>query len=249
LQVRPVIGIAAENSAPSSDQLPAWIVEHRYVGVLAELGAVPWIVPLLAGDLDTLHAMYAHFDGLFITGGVDVDPACYREQRHPMCGRTDSPRDWIETQLLQWALRDRKPILGVCRGLQMINVTAGGTLFQDIPAQVPGALQHDVLQPGIASIIHPARIAPGSTLREIMGADDIEVNSTHHQAIKDVAPGLTASAWAPDGVIEGIEGQGDKGQFLLGVQWHPEDMADTNQAMRRLFQSFLTAAVAHREGR
>jgi putative glutamine amidotransferase len=250
----PVIGVATETFEPTAGQLnPAWIMEQRYIRVLADLGALPWIIPLLDGQEETLKSIYARLDGVFLTGGVDVDPACYREPRHPLCGKTDPPRDGVEAQLIRWAIRDRKPLLGVCRGLQMLNVVAGGSLFQDVGAQVPGVIQHDSNVPndGNASngLVHQVRVKPASRLRAILGADEIGVNSTHHQAIKELAPGLVPCAWAPDGLIEAIEGEDERGQFLLAVQWHPEVLADTMAPMRQLFQSFLEAASSDRQPR
>jgi putative glutamine amidotransferase len=252
MPIRPVIGIAAETlgEAPVHTS-PGWVMEQRYVQVLAGLGAVPWMIPLLMGDEGTLQSIYPRLDGVFLTGGVDIDPGCYQQQRHPLCGRTDPPRDWTETRLLQWAMRDRKPILGVCRGLQMINVTLGGSLFQDVPTQMAGAVQHDVLAPpggdSCNAIMHPVRVAPGTKLHDILGASEIEVNSTHHQAIAELAQGLTPSAWAPDGLIEAIESSNRGGPYLVAVQWHPEDMAHNVPPMRQLFQSFLEAAAAYRQ--
>jgi putative glutamine amidotransferase len=252
--VRPVIGIAAETlgQAPVHTS-PGWVVEQRYIQVLAGLGAVPWIIPLLMGDEETLKSIYPRLDGVFLTGGVDIDPVCYQQQRHPLCGRTDPPRDWTEIRLLHWALRDRKPIFGVCRGLQMINVALGGSLMQDVPTQMPAAVDHDSqAQAGADScnaVMHPVRVAPGTKLRDILRASEIEVNSTHHQAIAELAHGLVASAWAPDGLIEAIEASNKDGSYLVAVQWHPEDMAQKVAPMRQLFQSFLEAATAYQQTR
>jgi putative glutamine amidotransferase len=249
MKIRPVIGLAAETlGAEPVHTSPGWVMEQRYVQVLAGLGAVPWIIPLLDRDEETLRSIYPFLDGLFLTGGVDIDPSCYRHQRHPRCGRTDPPRDWTETRLLEWAMCDRKPILGVCRGLQMINVALGGSLLQDVPTQLAGAIEHDSLPTAGSNnsnlVMHPVRIAAGTNLLNIIGAAEIEVNSTHHQAIGELARGLAASAWAPDGLIEAIEASDNDDAYLVAVQWHPEDMARTVPAMRRLFESFLEAAGA-----
>jgi putative glutamine amidotransferase len=243
---RPVIGIATQTLEPIPGQLPlTWIMGQRYVRVLTGLGALPWVIPLL-DDEETLQGIYSHLDGVFLTGGVDVDPQCYHESRHPLCGKTDPPRDWTETRLIRWAIRDHKPVLGVCRGIQVINVAGGGTLYQDVQAQFPGAIKHDYF-PGRDddytrdALTHDIRVTPHSRLAGILGVQQTEVNSMHHQAIKDLAPGLVASAFAPDGLIEGVEGK--NGQYLVGVQWHPEELAETMQPMRQLFQSFLSAAA------
>jgi putative glutamine amidotransferase len=250
VEARPVIGIATQTLEAIAGQLPmTWIMGQRYVRVLTALGAVPWLIPLLVGDEDTLGAIYGHLDGVFLTGGVDVDPDCYREQRHPLCGKTDPARDWTEMCLIRWAIRDRKPVLGVCRGIQVINVAAGGTLYQDVEAQRPDAIKHDYFPTdGIHTrdqLVHPVRVEPKSRLAGIVGTEEIQVNSMHHQAIKDLASCLVPSAFAPDGLIEGIEG--GNGQYLVGVQWHPEELADTMTSMRQLFASFLAAAGQYRQ--
>jgi putative glutamine amidotransferase len=246
-----VIGIATQTLEAVPGELPpTWIMGQRYVRVLTGCGAVPWLIPLLQGDEETLAAIFPHLDGVFLTGGVDVDPGAYREARHPLCGKTDPARDWTETRLIQWADRDHKPVLGVCRGVQIMNVAAGGTLYQDVQAQRPGAMRHDYFPTAAGTyrrdqLTHDIRVEPHSRLHTILGAEQTPVNSMHHQAIKDLAPGLVATAFAPDGVIEGVEGR--NGQYLVGVQWHPEELADSMTSMRRLFTSFLEAAMAYRD--
>jgi putative glutamine amidotransferase len=243
---RPLIGIAAQSQGPISDELsPSWIMGQRYVQVLTACGGVPWIIPLVENDEDTLTSIYEHLDGIMLTGGVDVDPANYQEDRHPLCGITDLPRDWTEMRLVRWALRDDKPVLGVCRGLQIINVAVGGTLYQDVETQFAGALQHDWDGPQARSnLVHSVTVERRSRLAHILGRDETPVNSLHHQAIKNLAPALMPSAWAPDGLIEAVEGL--NGQYLVAVQWHPEELADTMAPMRQLFASFVEAASACR---
>jgi putative glutamine amidotransferase len=241
---RPVIGIATQGlEAIPGERPPCWIMGQRYVRVLASVGAVPWLIPLLPEDSDTLRAVYDRLDGLFLTGGVDVDPLHYGEERHALCGKTDRDRDQTEIQLIRWALADCKPILGVCRGIQVINVAAGGTLFQDVAFQNPRAIKHDYFpSPGGFErnlLVHAVLVAADSQLGRIMGVEQVQVNSMHHQGIKDLAPGLTPSAFAPDGLIEGVEIA--DGQFLIGVQWHPEELAEESAVMRQLFTAFIEA--------
>jgi putative glutamine amidotransferase len=219
--------------------------------VLTAAGALPWPIPLLQDDEETLRAIYEKLNGLFLTGGVDVDPANYGEQRHERCGKTDPARDWTEMTLVRWATVDKKPVLGVCRGIQAINVALGGTLYQDMQAQYPNGIKHDYFPPAGGytreSLVHSADIASGSRLAQILGRDRVEVNSMHHQGIKTVAPGLLATARAPDASIEGIEGCG--ASYLIGVQWHPEELASSQPDMRRLFSSFIEAAIRYRDAR
>jgi putative glutamine amidotransferase len=242
---RPVIGIPTQTQEAIIGQAPrAWILGQKYVRVLAPLGAVPWLIPLLPFDEDTLRATYERLDGLFIAGGVDVDPSQYGEEDH-LCGNMDRDRDWAELTLLRWCLADRKPVLGICRGMQVLNVAAGGSLYQDIGTQLPGAIKHDYFSVSgnypRDFLAHEVRAVSGSRLGAVFGGDPVRVNSMHHQGIKKLGAGVMASAYAPDGLIEGIEGA--DGQYLVAVQWHPEELAEHDPATRRLFANFITAAA------
>lgn len=242
---RPVIGIATQTLPAVVGERPAcWIMGHRYVETLRSVGAIPWVIPLLPHDPDTMREIFDRLDGVFLTGGVDVDPARYGEAKHPLCGTTDPDRDAVEMMLLEHALANDRPVLAVCRGLQILNVARGGTLYQDVTAQVPAALKHDHFptpaQPSRAYLAHDITVTPNTRLGELLGDSVVPVNSMHHQAIKDLGRGLRASAFAPDGIIEGIEGT--NGQFIVAVQWHPEELAESQPGMRRLFTSFVEAA-------
>jgi putative glutamine amidotransferase len=241
----PIIGITTQTLEAIPDQLPrCWIMSQRYVHVLTASGAIPWVVPLLEGNEATLRQIYDRLDGLFLPGGVDVDPATYGESKSELCGRIDAARDWTELLLARWALADRKPVLAVCRGAQLINVAVGGSLYQDVGAQHPDAIKHDhfpIQGRRRDELAHEVRVAPNSRLHRLFGADTLAVNSMHHQGIARLAPGLRAVATSPDGLIEGVEG-GVNGQFLLGVQWHPEDLIEVDPRMRLLFDAFVEAS-------
>src|SRR5438093_9508497 len=141
---RPIIGITTQTLEAIPDQLPrCWVMSQRYVQMLVTVGAVPWVIPLLEGDEATLRGIYEQIDGLFLPGGVDVDPSAYGEARGPHCQRTDPARDWTELLLVRWALADGKPVLAVCRGAQILNVAVGGSLYQDVGTQHPAAIKHD----------------------------------------------------------------------------------------------------------
>jgi len=242
----PVIGITTQTQEAVPEQLPrCWIMSQRYVDVLTQSGAIPWVVPLLQGNETTLRQIYDRLDGLFLPGGVDMDPATYGESRSALCGRTDPARDWTELLFVRWALADKKPVLAVCRGAQVLNVAVGGSLYQDVGAQHPEAIKHDHFPLNGRrrdELAHEVRITRGSRLHDLLGSDTLEVNSMHHQGIARLAPGLHPVATSPDGLIEGVEGRAD--QFLLGVQWHPEDLVDVDPRMRRLFDAFIAAASA-----
>ena len=218
-------------------------MSQRYVQVLTSAGAIPWVIPLLEGNEAALRSIYERLDGLFLPGGVDVDPAAYGEPRTTLCGRTDPARDWTEVLLSRWALADRKPVLAVCRGAQLINVAVGGSLYQDVAAQHPDAIKHDHFPVGGRrrdELAHEVHLAPGSRLQRLLGTASLAVNSMHHQGIARLAPGLVPVATSPDGLIEGVEAA--NGQFLIGVQWHPEDLVDVDARMARLFAAFIDAA-------
>jgi putative glutamine amidotransferase len=241
----PVIGVATQTiDAVPGELPPCWIMGQRYVHALQHAGAVPWLIPLLPESPETLREIYSRLDGVFLTGGVDVDPKNYGEERASYCGRTDPARDAVEIQLIRWAAADHKPLLAVCRGIQVVNVALGGSLYQDVTNQVPNALRHDYFptadKPARDYLAHSIDVQGASRLAKLLGGNSIQVNSMHHQAIKQLAPGLIATAHAPDGIIEGVEGR--NGQYLVAVQWHPEELEDRDAGMRQLFTSFVEAA-------
>lgn len=243
---RPVIGVTTQTLEEIPDELPrCWIMSQRYVRTLTASGAIPWIVPLL-DDPQTLRAIYDRLDGIFLPGGVDIDPESYNEPRTPACGRVDPDRDRTEITLADWAMKDGKPILAVCRGAQLLSVAAGGSLYQDVTSEFPGAIKHDYWpKAGVSTrqdLVHPVNVVADTRLSRVLGASGFLVNSMHHQGIKQLAPTLVANAFAPDGLIEGVESKDD--DFVLGVQWHPEDLADSDPTMRRLFDAFVEASVA-----
>ena len=184
--------------------------------------------------------------GVLLTGGEDVEPARYAESAHPSVTDVDPTRDEFEIALVREARARRLPIFAICRGLQVLNVACGGTLVQDIPTQVPGSMEHRFAVPPHQAfdLAHEVWIDKETLLSRLMserlgGADTCEVNSRHHQAVKDVADGFQASATAPDGVVEAIEDPSLP--FCLGVQWHPENFWRTGE-FRPLFEVFVETA-------
>jgi putative glutamine amidotransferase len=213
---------------------------------ILHVGGEPRILdPSMAVD-DAL----AGVDGLMLTGGDDVAPVKYGEAPHPTVVEAEPGRDDFEIALIAAARSRRLPILAICRGVQVLNVACGGTLVQDIPSQLPGAIAHSLPIPPNQpySLAHEVWLEKDSLLSKLMGerlsgADTCEVNSRHHQAVKVVAPDFRVSATAPDGVIEAIEDP--TVPFCLGVQWHPENFFRTGE-FRPLFEGFLEAAQAKR---
>jgi putative glutamine amidotransferase len=242
---RPVIGIPTQTLEEIPDELPrCWVMSQQYVRVLVAAGALPWIIPLIQGDVATLRGIYDRLDGVFLPGGVDLHPSAYDEAAHDLCGQTDPARDEIELALTRWALEDGKPLLAVCRGIQVVNVAAGGSVHQDLAGQLPGAIKHDYFpRQGRYSrdlLVHEVEVTAGSRLASLLQTSRVQVNSMHHQGIKQLGAGLRATAYAPDGLIEGLESP--NGQFLLGVQWHPEALVSRDPRMNRLFTAFVEAA-------
>ena len=243
---RPLIGISTQ-TLQAIDGIPeglpnSVVMNQRYYHAAASAGAAPVLIPLL-DDIEALRAVYEGMDGILIPGGVDVDPSAFGETPHERLGRIDPARDRVELQLVNWAVEDQKPVLGLCRGLQVINVALGGTLYQDLEAQYPNALKHDYF-PNYGFerdyLAHEVTLTPGSRLQHAMAAESIPVNSMHHQGIKQLGRSLAPAAVAPDGLIEAIESSDDS--FLVGVQWHPEVFEATDPHTEHLFSDFLAAA-------
>ena len=238
---RPVIGMpAAALERPSVAGAAYFQFNGNYPAALTASGALPVVIPLGLPD-DALAGLFDRLDGLCLAGGVDVDPAHYGETRHPALGKLDAARDATELTLARWALAADLPLFGICRGIQLLNVAAGGSLYQDLAAQVPSARQHDY-SPADSPWerpVHAVRVAEGSRLAALLGTGKVMTNSFHHQAIKGFAGEFVPVAWTPDGVVEGIEAPDRR--FALGVQWHPEGMFTADPLARALFAAFVEA--------
>ena len=250
---RPTIGLTTQ-TLHSIDGIPpalpeSWVMNQRYFLATTMVGGVPWMVPLFDDDLPTLRQIYERLDGLLIPGGVDVDPRQYGETVRPECGNLDPSRDRVELQLVRWALEDGKPIFGLCRGLQILNVARGGTLWQDLATQRPELAKHDYFPTaGYARtpLAHPVSLTPATKLAALLdGPSTVMVNSMHHQGVKTLGEGLVTSAVAPDGLIEAIELP--EHDFAIGVQWHPEVFEMTDPHTRHLFGGFIAAATRYAE--
>ena len=209
-----------------------------YTDALHSAGLRPYILPVLAAaDAD---AMLDGMQGLVLTGGEDVGPEHYGGIPHAALGDVHAGRDAFELALVLAARARRLPTLAICRGIQVANVALRGTLVQDIPSEWTGAIAHDA---GGArdERVHDVSVHGASILADALGAASLTVNSFHHQSIAAVAPGLTAVAHAPDGIIEGAEWTGDP-WWMLGVQWHPEELTGTSESWdRNLFRAFASA--------
>lgn len=212
-----------------------------YVDGVAQAGGVPVVLPPV-GERRTAEAVLGGLDGLVLSGGSDLDPRYYDEEALPELGPTIPERDAFELALVELALRRGIPVFGICRGLQVINVVMGGTLYQDLPSQLGrDALKHRQETPKWQPS-HEVEAFEGSYLAEVVGREPLKVNSYHHQGIKDLADGLAVSARSDDGVVEGIEGLDLSERWLLGVQWHAEAMRGAGREQRSLFEAHVSAA-------
>jgi putative glutamine amidotransferase len=251
---RPVVGIPTQTlqslGGVSSEIPPSWVMSQRYILTLTATGAIPWMIPLV--DDDTLRGIYEELDAVFLPGGADIDARTYGETPHHKSDTTDRERDRVEVALAKWAVVDGKPVLGVCRGLQLINVAAGGTLYQDLADEMPGSIKHDYFPFAGAHhtrdfLAHEVCVAEGTRLAKFVGSGPVRVNSMHHQGVKELGRGLVVTAEAPDGLIEALEGEDDS--YLVAVQWHPEALTDNDARTRHLFADFIEAGSVWRSSR
>lgn len=211
-----------------------------YITCILRPDAVPVLIPVLPDD-KAAEQVAGFIHGLILTGGGDVEPGLFGRSGAGPVRNVQPERDRTEMALLRSALRLGMPVLGICRGIQLINVGMGGDLIVDIQAEYLTSIDHDVDE----SVRHSVRVSSSSRISKILTLCELNVNSHHHQAIGRVAPGLVATGWAQDGIVEAVEGKGEN--YLIGVQWHPERMND--DASSRLFESFLDAARGYKRRR
>ena len=234
---KPLIGITPDVSDDS-----ALSMDMAYLNAIEQAGGIPLVLPLHVGE-ETAAQLTALCDGFLFSGGPDLDPAHYGEMPWYMLGRVSPHRDAAELMYFRHIIKTEKPILGICRGIQFLNAALGGTLYQDIGSQFPYAegtarLRHRQTENEYIKT-HTVTLKAGSLLREICGAEEFSVNSFHHEAIKDLAPGLVVTAIASDGVIEGVEMPGSR--FFAAVQWHPEHLLPQCPRSLELFRCFVSA--------
>lgn len=214
-------------------------VSSDYVKAVLRAGGAPLLLPYLS-DMESVRSALESAHGMLLTGGGDVVSRVYGEEPHPKSFFQDPARDDMEIEATRLAIEMGLPILGICRGIQLLNVALGGTLVQDIPSQVPDAINHSV-KCVAPVLLHSVDVEEGSLLARILGTTSLAVNSYHHQAVKELGNGLKATCWAKDGVIEGIESS--EGKSIVGVQFHPEEIAPEHPAFQALFNWLVAEAT------
>jgi len=240
----PLIGITADLSGvpghvTDSAQEPTLFLPQRYCRAIQEVGGIPLILPPIASR-NGLCRILREVDGVLISGGnFDIHPSYYSEPPIRALGVIKKDRTEFELELVDLALNRDLPLLGICGGAQTINVALGGSLYQDIATQLPNAIKHEQGTKRDKGG-HPVLIHPGTYLKQIVQKRILEVNTTHHQAVRRVGRGLVVNATAEDGLIEGLESSNHR--FVLGVQWHPEILSRKNSSQRRIFSSFVSAS-------
>ena len=243
--MKPLIGVTPDFNAGDRKEWggreATFFLRARYIRAIEDLGGVPVILPLAEAHADRKRLLKG-LDGLLLTGGgPDLAPSLYGERRRYRFLVMSRRRAEFELDVARMAAASRLPVLGICGGMQTINVAFGGSLIQDIASQLDSPLPHRQQAPA-THLSHAVEITPKSLLRRIVGRARLLVNSSHHQSVKHVAPHLVMSALAPDGVIEAIESPTHA--FLLGVQWHPEFLYERYTFHRKLFHAFVKAARA-----
>jgi putative glutamine amidotransferase len=216
-----------------------------YMRAVERAGGLPVALPPL--ERENVDQLLGKLSGLLLTGGLDLDPACYGAEPHPELGPIDHAVDVFEIELCRQADRRGMPILGICRGTQVLNVARGGSLIQHLPDFTDGTIQHRQKEPGDQTT-HEVRVAPDSGLAQTTGGGPVDVNSFHHQAIDRLGIGLRPVAWAKDGVIEAVEGEQADGRLVLGVQWHAETLVGEAEQLA-LFERLVQAAMLGAQGR
>jgi len=231
--MKPIIGV---NCDYEDDKQPHSFVYRDYIDAVLMAGGIPLLLPIILNK-DDVECLLKLMDGLLLTGGDDVPPSRYGEERHEKTHCVHADKDVSDNLILQLALEKKIPILAICYGAQLVNVAYGGSLIQDIPSEIPNALIHKPTKGEKHN--HSVSLKKGSALYKIIGVDTLDTNSTHHQAIKKLGKGLRAAARTSDGIIEAFECEGHP--FLVGVQWHPERLTiDTRHAA--LFKALVDAS-------
>ena len=234
---KPLVGVTSLINYEAKE----YRMQRDYMNFIENAGGSPVILPLTS-DRDVIRTVISRLDGILFTGGPDIHPKFFGEQTSPYCGYISNERDENELAIFAEVFKTEMPIFGICRGLQLINVALGGTLYQDIPTELEYSLDHSMSEK-FRGNMHTVEIEKGSPLYDIFGKGSVEVNSFHHQSVKKLASGLRLAGVAEDGVIEAAFSQDDR--FICGVQWHPERMIDADTCSMELAKEFIRQCLAY----
>ncbi|SFA83874.1 putative glutamine amidotransferase [Lentibacillus halodurans] len=232
--IKPVIGITS--SVVNHNNIKSVNLHERFISSVIQAGGIPIVIPNGTNDMPEVWTSIC--DGLILSSGEDIDPNSFQENPDPKLQKINVNRDEIEMALVHHALKQKKPIFAICRGITLLNVALGGTVIQDIETKAPHAIKHYQLA-GRSEATHDIQIEYGSRLYELVNRSEIRVNSMHHQAIDMLASGLKVTAVTPDGMIEAVEAIDESSSLFMGVQWHPEEMASDDPTMQKLFKAFV----------
>jgi putative glutamine amidotransferase len=240
---RPIIGCLTYQKEASERALHVVGLMPSYIEAVRRAGGIPVLIPLLLDEAE-MQAALERMDGVLIPGGGDMEPARFGGIYHPTMYGIDPLRDEFEINLVRHTVKQQKPVLAICRGIQVFNVALGGTLWEDVGSMMPDAVKHDYYQQHPRNYLaHTVDITADSCLAHYLQTTKTYVNSLHHQGIRKLAPDVRATAVAPDGLIEAIEIPSHP--FAIGVQWHPENLVHDDPSMLRLFEGLVEAAQSH----
>lgn len=236
--MRPLIGIPCHADYADGSKRPIYCNNRAYVQAIEHAGGVPILIPILH-DFRMFDTLLPRLDGLMLSGGVDIDPIVYGEAPHPLSDQPDKELDEIELKLASWAIQEDIPTLGVCRGMQVLNVALGGTLYQDIHDLCPDSLHHSHRHMSRDYLAHRVNVLPGSRVEQLLGPGPFMVNSLHHQSVHRPGRGVIISGKADDGIAEMLEVPGHR--FVVAAQFHPEEIYTQESTSARLFAGFVQA--------
>ena len=240
--MRPLIGITTRAGTRSAHnhERPIDYSNSSYIRAVEDAGGMPILIPILQ-DVSGLRTLLPRLDGLLLPGGLDIDPRNYQQQPHRLTGSTNPSLDTLELALAHWALQEKLPTLGICRGMQLLNVALGGDLYQDLGEQYPDSLAHASWDLPRNQFAHSIQIEAGSRMEKIFGQTVIESNSLHHQGIRKPGNGVIISGRSEDGVAELMEVTDHP--FMLAAQCHPEELYESDPVWAKLFKAFVTACT------
>ncbi len=237
---RPIIGCTTYRKISKDTDVPLYGLMTSYVEAIQAAGGIPLLIPLSL-QADDLETILTRVDGIVLPGGGDIDPQYYGSMWHQELRGIDPDRDRVEIFMAQAIAAQKKPLLAICRGHQVLNVALGGTMWEDIASQKQDAIKHDFYNQGQRNDLpHEVFVEPDSLLAQALGRTTTPVNSLHHQGVRDIAPDLRVTAVAPDGLVEGVEIKNHP--FGIGVQWHPENLIYDDLAMLGLFKALVAAS-------